>query len=341
MARSSRSSAEFMKIRQYVLNFVAQSGGSSVRVPSIIELSQMFDVSRPTVSKAMKAIVEDGYVIIRPGIGAFTNPEKALFSQIQNYKKIGFLMGDGMMLFYGPYETELLAETAGIFAKHRFGTCFYQLTSHHEEEVYKDISKFDFSVLIWYARPKKFKNIVYKLRSEGRRIITVGGDDKDFEFDYEGFGYEVGKELIKEGRNKIVYLLDTPAWGVQMNGVRKAYKEAGIELAPDLDISSSENMWEKLEKLLSIPGKVDTIFSAVYPTSLFMPFYEKLSPDIKQKVRFIIEKDIEPPADFCGWLFQTPFAKMAKAVTDFAMHENPVVPKTPTKISIDLERKGK
>ena len=50
--------AEYQKIRRYVMNLILRSGGKSVQIPTIQELSEKFGVSRTTVSKAMKVLTE-------------------------------------------------------------------------------------------------------------------------------------------------------------------------------------------------------------------------------------------------------------------------------------------
>ncbi len=66
MKKEKSPVAEYMKIRRYMLNFVEQAGEKSVQAPTILELSRKFGVSRPTVSKAMKMLTDDGYIIGRP-----------------------------------------------------------------------------------------------------------------------------------------------------------------------------------------------------------------------------------------------------------------------------------
>ena len=68
--------AEYMKIRRYVLSLALKAKDKSVQIPTTIELSKKFGVSRQTVGKAMKELTQDGYIIGKPGIGSFTNPKR-------------------------------------------------------------------------------------------------------------------------------------------------------------------------------------------------------------------------------------------------------------------------
>ena len=99
MKKENSSVAVYMKIRRYMLNFVEQAGERSIQAPTILELSHRFGVSRPTVSKAMKMLTDDGYIIGRPGLGAFTNPAKVNRHQVQHYKNAGILIRHADQLF--------------------------------------------------------------------------------------------------------------------------------------------------------------------------------------------------------------------------------------------------
>ena len=66
---SAIGTSEYMKIRRYVMNLILRAGKDPVQIPTINELSEKFSVSRPMVSKAMKELTSEGYIIGRRGIG--------------------------------------------------------------------------------------------------------------------------------------------------------------------------------------------------------------------------------------------------------------------------------
>lgn len=342
MKKTKPPVAEYMKIRRYMFHFVEQAGEQSVQAPSILELSRKFGVSRPTVSKAMKMLTDDGYIIGRPGVGAFTNPAKIHRYQLQHYRNISIIIGDGMLVHQGPYQTEMMARILLNLARNGFETSFLQLTSHQNGQILEELSMNQFSVLVWILPPKEMYPVIRELRKTGRSVISCGKSDENdcgnVFFDYEGLGYKVGQRLIAEDRSKVVYLIDTPSWGRPLTGMRQAYREAGIDPAPNLAFTSAVDLWERLRKLLLSPGKVDAVFSAVCSTSLFLPFYRQLSPDIRKRVRFILEEDHCPPDGFSGWLFQTPFQKLADEITRLVSLETEGVSQenTRTKINIQL-----
>ena len=93
--------AEYRQIRKYVVDTVWESGNAPKRLASMRELAAMFNVSIATVQRALKELVDDGYLTVRAGVGLFTNPE-----QRWTYEKtdvIGMLVADGRQIYYEKY----------------------------------------------------------------------------------------------------------------------------------------------------------------------------------------------------------------------------------------------
>ena len=95
MAERASSTAEYMKIRRYVMTLILRAGKQSVRIPTVTELARKFGVSRPTVSKAMKVLTDDGFIIARPSLGSFTNPARSALQGSDMLPIIGILENDG------------------------------------------------------------------------------------------------------------------------------------------------------------------------------------------------------------------------------------------------------
>ena len=343
MKKEKSPVAEYMKIRRYMLNFVEQAGEKSVQAPTILELSRKFGVCRPTVSKAMKMLTGDGYIIGRPGLGAFTNPAKINRLQVTKYKNVALIVGDGMLVHFSPYYLNLLGRIGIGAARVNFKISCIQLPSHQSETVTEEIMATPCDALLWVTPPEELLPVIGVLRAKGKRVILLQNDSDrkvgNLYFDYEGFGYRIGKKLLAEGRSKVVYLLNTANWSRPLAGLQRAYREAGIELDSSLFFPDVIQLWPKLEKLLHSPGRVDAVFSAVCPTSVFLPFYRQLPPEIRSGVRFIVEEDGVKPDAFTGWIFETPFQKMADEVCRLLALECAGIPQDRTLVGIALEEK--
>ncbi len=340
MKKEKSPVAEYMKIRRYMLNFVEQAGEKSVQAPTILELSRKFGVSRPTVSKAMKMLTDDGYIIGRPGLGAFTNPAKINRLQVTKYKNVALIVGDGMMVHFEPYNLELLGRIGIGIARRNFKLTLIQLPTHQPEEAADEVAATPCDILLWITPPEELFPAIRQLRERGKRIVVLVNDpackDGNLYFDYESFGYRIGKKLLAEGRRNVAYLLNTVAWSRPLIGLQKAYQEAGIALDSSLFFPDMINLWEKLEKLMSTPGRVDAIFSAVCPTSVFLPFYHRLPPQVRSQTRFIVEEDGQLAESFSGWIFRTPFQKMADEICRLLALECNGIPQEQTRIGIPI-----
>lgn len=340
MKKEKSPVAEYMKIRRYMLNFVEQAGEKSVQAPTILELSRKFGVSRPTVSKAMKMLTDDGYIIGRPGLGAFTNPAKINRQQVAKYQNIALIVGDGMLVHFSPYYLNLLGRIGIGAARVNFKISCIQLPSHQSETVTEEIMATPCDALLWVTPPEELLPVIGVLRAKGKRVILLQNDSDrkvgNLYFDYEGFGYRIGKKLLAEGRSKVVYLLNTANWSRPLAGLQRAYREAGIELDSSLFFPDVIQLWPKLEKLLHSPGRVDAVFSAVCPTSVFLPFYHRLPPQVRSQARFIVEEDGQLAESFSGWIFRTPFQKMADEICRLLALECNGIPQEQTRIGIPI-----
>ena len=155
MKKENSPISEYMRIRRHVLTLIYRNEGKSVQLPTILELSKLFNVSAPTVSKAMKALTDDGYVIGRRGIGSFTNPnlKNGLSSPLEKRLPIvGILFGDGMPVHFNAYMarilSKLLEETTMLPAiVHQIS-----LSSGNADTICKEIRNEQLDGLIWYAQ---------------------------------------------------------------------------------------------------------------------------------------------------------------------------------------------
>lgn len=68
--------AEYQQIRKYVIDSVLESGCAPKRLASMREMAGFFKVSTATVQRALKELVDDDYLTVKPGIGLFTNPDR-------------------------------------------------------------------------------------------------------------------------------------------------------------------------------------------------------------------------------------------------------------------------
>jgi len=88
------SMPEYMRIRSHLYNLIAKADGEDLQIPPENELCRLFDVSRVTVRRAIKGMVEDKYLIPRRGAGTFMNPAMIGLGTAR-MPVVGLLKGDG------------------------------------------------------------------------------------------------------------------------------------------------------------------------------------------------------------------------------------------------------
>ena len=268
-----------MKIRRYMLRFVEKAGDRSIQVPTILELTKKFNVSRPTVSKAMKALTEDGYIIGHRGIGGFTNPAKFSYKKFMpENKTVGILVGDGMVVRYGMYYTKILGEVLLSLACKQYETNLIQLSSHQTKRIIEEITVGKLDVVLWINPIQMLLPAIDELRRTGIKVITTGRSEKgnidNVLMDYEDMGKAIGKALIAEGRRKVLYLFDHEQWSAPLTGLKQAYDDAGIKLNSELFISDSSLDWDDLRELIILMKKL-MLFLMLFALHLY--FYHFIS----------------------------------------------------------------
>lgn len=59
----------YRQIAEHLRQLIATDG--ITRLPSLAQIQQEYDVSRPTAESAVKILVDDGLVVVVPGKGTF------------------------------------------------------------------------------------------------------------------------------------------------------------------------------------------------------------------------------------------------------------------------------
>ncbi len=226
--------AEYEKIRKFVIGQLAKSGESPMRLASNREIARRFGVTHPTVIKALKDLVADGFLTIKPGVGTFTNPGK--WRVPEKVRLIGALSGDGrtalLQRMYwqiaSVFSDTILGRSESLLMQH----CY--LTSSLAGAA-KEIAQLGVDAAIWFSPSKPAVPSLASLKKEGMPVLSVCRrvpGVSSFSFDFEADNYHVAEMMLAEGRRKILLVLPPPNDDIVVNaskGVAKAFGEQGIE----------------------------------------------------------------------------------------------------------------
>lgn len=311
--------SEYIQIRRYVLTLIQKAGGKAVPLPSIQELAEQFQVSRPTVSRAMKALTDEGYVIGRRGIGSFTNPAKT-FICFNNMPTVGLILRDGKCIHFDKFFASLWGHLMMEITRIPALVHLITLYSGDPDEILQQIRNEQLDALVWHSMPAEYESVPSRLIDSGLPVICSERPPAEkvtttVRFGLRELGYECGKKLIAEGRRNLVFLPTDPPWNIPLAGIRKAYEEAGIPLNENLFLKNMQTCLEDLRKLLSFGVSVDAVFNSLYQQNEVADILQEFHIDLQNQCR-LIESDLCIPGDkpFCGYVYHFEFQKHAQDI---------------------------
>jgi DNA-binding Lrp family transcriptional regulator len=248
--------AEYEKIRKYVVGQLAKSGDAPMRLASNREIARRFGVTHPTVLKALKDLVDDGFLTVKPGIGTFTNPAKLRMPA--NVRLIGALSGDGRAVlisrYYWHVATAFVDAILDRSERYQVQHCF--LTSAIAGAA-KEILGLGLDATIWVFPTQAAVPAIASLEKAGLPVLSIGRripGVSSFGFDFEADNYRVTQMMLAEGRRKILLVLPPPGDDIAepaIKGVEKAFRECGLEFNPGWIMEDADPERSGFGRLLS------------------------------------------------------------------------------------------
>ncbi len=311
------SSSEYMKIRRYVMTLIYRFNGKSVLLPSIQELADRFHVSRPTVSRAMKTLTTEEFVIGRRGIGSFTNPAKCYVSAGKPLPIIGILMGDGRWIHFEQYLGHMLSEAIAQIVDMPAVMHMITLGGNEEESIQRELENENPDALFAYGGASKTVRALEVLAKKGLPIVIVNSEEhsdllSEVRIDYEQWGYECGKKLLEHGCRHVVIYPCAPAWNMPVEGIRKAYAERGIPLNENLFLKHPHTAISELKQILSYGVPVDAVCNLLTSRT---DLSDILKQEMKHRTNCLIVQSTMAgtiPEEFPSLRYEVPFRKVIR-----------------------------
>ncbi len=311
--------AEYMKIRQYVIDLVLKSEHKSVMIPSMPKLGEMFGVARMTVHKALKDLIKDKYLISRPGIGTFVNPDKiAEFHKWKPSSIIGLIAGDGMNLYYDYYFGSLAAHTYLKLVECGYIIKPITLSSSDPEKIAAEMNNYSIAGLVWISPGEKGVAALKKMDKAELPVVTLQGTVEGINsvnMDYELEGYKAGKIFLGEGRRNVVFAItrDIPLVHLQLDGLKRAFSEAGVKFNNGLVLKDIKD----LDYLFELGIDVQAIYLEGPYLPETMAVLKDRRIDIKKRCRILTGRnDMADVPDFSGLVRDHLFEDEAVAVVN-------------------------
>jgi hypothetical protein len=224
----------YERIRRYVIGQIAKAGDSTMRLASNREIARQFGVSHPTVVKALKDLIADGYLTVKPGcLGTFTNPGR--FDIRGKAKIVGILAFDGKTVFgmrltcefFHAFTSELLRKSSCYKVQHCFVTG--PLSNAAEE-----LSSLGLDAVVWFFPTSSAMELLRELRESGMPVIIAGdgkAPDSSLYFDHTATNFNVAGRMLEEGRRKIMLAISGKAQFKEqaIEGMERAFHEKGLQ----------------------------------------------------------------------------------------------------------------
>lgn len=278
--------SEYMKIRRYILNIIHRNPGESVRIPTMVELSEQFNVSIPTVNKALKALTKDGYIIGRRGIGSFTNPnirEKISYSLEKEKPLIGIILFDGMTAHFEAYSSRILSKLMEEVTILPGLVYQISLSSRDPDLVLKQLEHEQVDGLLWYSPREKMIPVCKRLAAKNFPIVVMDEEIDNVNsvsFNHPKTVRRCSEMLLEKGHRNIVFYPYTPAQEDQVNALRMVYQNAGIKLDEKLFLKDKCTLQEKLTEIISSGKTIDAIYGPMLLENEVEDFLLSLNPEI-------------------------------------------------------------
>ncbi len=311
---SAIGTSEYMKIRRYVMNLILRAGKDPVQIPTINELSEKFNVSRPTVSKAMKELTSEGYIIGRRGIGSFTNPAKISPSSFgRKQPLIGIMLGNGLMVHLDKYYGNILAELLKKIVAMPAITHIVSTGSSDKKQIICDIMNEQLDALVVVdGNP-----FIGDLRKTGLKVVSTAETNPAVPGavspDYDSWGYLCGKQLLKENRRNIVFLHDEKPWNAAYGGFRRAFAEAGAPLNEKFFLKDYRSSLTELKNMVHYGVPIDAVVDTLWVNNEVADILMEENPALAKTCALVHNAASVPQnAGFREICYEIPFLELAE-----------------------------
>ena len=246
-----------MRIRHYVFDLLAGTGNSVVKLPSNREIARKFGVSQPTVVKALQELVREGYLTIRPGVGAFSNPDRFTHDS----KLWGIVLGDGRWSQFSRETLHVINSVGMALLEHDHRNLLKLITmgeTMDDERGWPELSMLS-GICWWCPDEKLIPNLLHiaelvPVVAVSRRIPGIDC----YYFDFEQENYETARQLISGGCRRLCLVKDGPH-PEAVRGVERACAEAGLAFPSGYVLTPERESELELEKMVSLGCAPDGI----------------------------------------------------------------------------------
>ena len=200
-----------MRIRQYVVNQVANTNGRAGKIMSERDLCKRFSVARGTARKALEDLVKEGYLVPKRGMGTFINPKKSAGYRVQVSNKVGVILSSGMLVNITQDYQRALMGVFEVFSSRNVAVQLVNFPARTARDTFQDVAALGFDGLLWLHPPTRHPGIVDYFFAHTDALVTVGpfarpGWKHVVLDDYQEAMLAGAAELIKSAGAEVVFV---------------------------------------------------------------------------------------------------------------------------------------
>ena len=321
---------EYRRVRQFVLDQIAEHGDPRKRFLSEREISRIMGVSRLTVRYALKELVEDEWLLVRKGEGMFVNPDRCWRKGFVNRKqyRVMVIWQDGKLMTLDGFFIGILEQLCAVFKSYPVEMQNVNFIGG-TEMIREEIGMYHPDGILW-VRPLDRQ---YPLIEELRRTIPVcvlgrekGKSGFSVSLDYAAAGRIAAEYFCAHGCRKVAFVGGSPSWEVRVP-MYEGWRSVFLERCGDCDDSLnlyqySVDSIELLDHLLA--GNPDGIF--IFGCDYIL-LDNRLTAERKRNLRILTDENFwgtyraANPPDAKLFLFPPEMARAAAEALFRAMSE--------------------
>jgi len=245
----------YMKIRQYIISLVDTHGDTDTRIESERELCRKFSVTRPTVRKALKDLVDDGWLDVRQGKGTYISPDVRKNSNLSacRFYRIMVLFGDGKAVYYSGYFMNIIARICDALKKR---SAFLQMPQLANADMLEEIALYNPDGILWVRPVEQYNQMINEIRKTVP-VCVIGSTHNKHATNVTMNYFEAGEILaswfLDHNISRPIFAGHSKNSDVKddiYSGWNAEFEKRSLKYDESLCVHTNENMLEKTTALL-------------------------------------------------------------------------------------------
>lgn len=302
-----------LKIRFAVIDLLYRNNGKSVKIPSIADFAEKYQISLSTVKRELKKLEKEGYVQGKKGRGVYTVASTKWRTNQTGIKFIGLLYGDGRLFSYSWYDWNMMF-AAGKYLSSRNDMRFVNLNSGDVKEIVEEINFMDLDGLIVIKPSNAVAAAVSQLKKKGMKVVSLLTELKGIPSitpDFKAAGMDLFERLQKQKVKSMLWMICDDFYCKLLKYVEKSAKRAKYDLHV-VTISTFAELEEKFQHCKENSRIPDSI--CIHGAKLKTVREMMKANDIHIPLLIGEEGYAQEFPDYDGLLIHIPFERIAELV---------------------------